>query len=299
MKRFPISAVAAAALLAGVAAGPAAAQDFGPLQFRTEELAPGVHLLQGAGGNVLACAGGGRLLLVDADYEQMADKLLAATAALESGPVALAVATHWHFDHVGGFGALAAAGAMLAAHESVPGWMASPQHLDVLDHDVPASPAAALPRICVGDTLTLRWGDETIGLRHVAGHTGGDLVVRLHRADVVHAGDLFFNCGYPYIDTAHGGSIDGMIRGLQYVLTLCGPATRVVPGHGPVATPTQMRVYLGILEEYRHIVATEKAGGATLAEIVAARPAASLDERWGEAMFPPEDFIEMIWLSVP
>jgi glyoxylase-like metal-dependent hydrolase (beta-lactamase superfamily II) len=191
-----------------------------------------------------------------------------------------------------------AAGAVLAAHESVPDWMAAPQHLDVLDHDVPASPEAALPRICVGDTLTLRWGDEKVGLRHVAGHTGGDLVVRLHRADVVHAGDLFFNCGYPYIDTAHGGSIDGMIRGVEYVLTLCGPDTRIVPGHGPVATTDDLHDYLAILKDYRRIVAAEKAAGRSLEEVVAARPAAILDDRWGKAMFPPKAFIEMIWLSV-
>lgn len=298
MKRRLARIILSAALLAA-AAGVANAQDFGPITETATELAPGLHLLQGGGGNVLACAGDGGLLLIDADVEQMADKLLAATAALQAGPVALAVATHWHFDHVGGFGALAASGAVLAAHEKVRAWMAAPQHLDVLDHDVPASPAAALPQICVGDTLTLRWGDETVGLRHVAGHTGGDLVVRLHRADVVHAGDLFFNCGYPYIDTAHGGSIDGMIDGVEYVLGLCGPDTRIVPGHGPVATPDELRTYLGILKDYRRIVAAEKAAGRSLAEAVAARPAAALDERWGGSMFPPEAFIEMIWLSVP
>lgn len=298
MRGFPFAAALAAALLIA-GAGAAPAQDFDPIQVRTTELAPGVHLLQGAGGNVLACAGDGKLLLIDADYEQMADKLLAATAALAAGPVALVVATHWHFDHVGGFAALADAGAVLAAHASARDWMAAPQHLDVLDHDVPASPAAALPRICVGDTLTLRWGDETVGLRHMAGHTGGDLVVRLHRADVVHAGDLFFNCGYPYIDTAHGGSIDGMIRGVRYVLSLCGPGTRIVPGHGPLATPAELRIYLGILEEYRRLVSAEKAAGRSLGEVVAARPAAILDDQWGKAMFPPEAFIEMIWLSAP
>ncbi len=297
MKRRITRTILWAALLAA-AAGAANAQDFGPIPETATELAPGLHLLQGGGGNVLACAGDGGLLLIDADVEQMADKLLAAAAALESGPVALAVATHWHFDHVGGFGALAASGAVLAAHESARDWMAAPQHLDVLDYDVPASPAAALPQICVDDTLTLRWGGETVGLRHVAGHTGGDLVVRLHRADVVHAGDLFFNCGYPYIDTAHGGSIDGMIEGVEYVLGLCGPGTRVIPGHGPVATPAELRIYLDILKDYRRIVAAEKAAGRSLEEVVAARPAASLDEQWGKAMFPPEAFIEMIWLSL-
>jgi len=298
MKRSIVRTILSAALLAA-AAGAASAQDFGPIPETATELAPGLHLLQGGGGNVLACAGDGGLLLIDADVEQMADKLLAATAALQAGPVALAVATHWHFDHVGGFGALAAAGAVLAAHASVRDWMAAPQHLDVLDHDVPASPATALPQICVGDTLTLRWGGETVGLRHVAGHTGGDLVARLHRADIVHAGDLFFNCGYPYIDTAHGGSIDGMIDGVEYVLGLCGPNTRIVPGHGPVATPDELRTYLGILRDYRRIVAAEKAAGRSLEEVVAGRPAAILDDRWGKAMFPPEAFIEMIWLSAP
>jgi len=279
-------------------AGAAAPQDFARYEVQRHPLGPSVALLQGAGGNLLACTAPQGVLLVDTDFVEMSEKTVAAAAALGAGPVRLVVNTHWHYDHAGGNARLAELGAVILAHARSREYMASPQHLDVVDTDVAASPAVALPAIGVRDSLVIHWGDEEIALYPVAGHTGGDLVVHLRTSDVVHAGDLFFNCGYPYIDTAHGGSIDGLIAGVQFVLGLCGPETRIVPGHGPAAGVDELRTYLGIVSEYRRIVAAEIAAGRTLAELIAARPAAALDAEWGSRMFTPEAFLTMIWLSL-
>ena len=296
MSRFLIVALAA---LTACGAGAALAQDFSAIPVRTLELAENVHVLAGAGGNVMAVSGPGGVLLVDADYVEMAGKLDDAVAALDSGPVRLVVDTHWHFDHVGGNEALNAAGAVIAAHRTALDWMAAPQHLDVLDHDVEASPAGALPSLLIDDALTVRWGAETVEIRHLpAGHTGGDLIVHLPGADVLHAGDLFFNCGYPYIDTAHGGTIDGMIANVDTLIGMCGPDTRIVPGHGPVGTLEDLRAFRDMLQRFRDAVAPLVAEGKSLEEILAAKATAEVDAEFGSAMFPPAEFTHMVYLSL-
>jgi glyoxylase-like metal-dependent hydrolase (beta-lactamase superfamily II) len=281
-----------------VLAAAATAQDFAQIPVRTTQLAPGTHLVQGAGGNMLACAGPQGLLVVDADYLKMSAKLVAPLDSLGAGPCRLVVNTHWHFDHVGGNAALAAAGAIVMGHANTRRHMSAAQHLDVIDQDVAASSPEALPCEIVNDSLVIQWGDETVLLRHVpAAHTDGDLVVHLRRADVVHTGDLCFNGGYPYIDTAHGGTIDGVLAGLDVVLSLAGPATRIVPGHGPVATRDELAAYRDALQRFRDLVVAEMEAGRTLAEVQAAKPTAELDAIWGRRMFPPDAFTELVFRS--
>lgn len=246
-------------------------------------------------GQVVPIAGSGGLLVVDSDYAEMSDKVLEALAELGAGPPRVVIDTHWHFDHVGGNAAMADAGAVIIGHESLRRHMAAPQHIEVIDTDVPASPPSALPTVTVADSLVLHWGGEVILARHVpAAHTDGDLIVFLRRADVMHCGDLCFNVGYPFIDTAHGGTIDGLLAGLDVVLDLCGPDTRVVPGHGPVASREELRGYREALGRFRDLVVAEMRRGRTLAEIQAAKPTAELDAVWGGTMFPPDLFTEMV-----
>jgi cyclase len=285
-----------ASVLAVLAAA-ASAQDFAKIPVRTTELAPGTFLIRGAGGNTLACAGPQGILLVDTDDLEMSGKLVAALDSLDAGPCRVVVDTHWHFDHVGGNAALAAAGAVVLGHPNTRRHMMTAQHLDVIDRDVAASPPTAWPSVTVVDTL-FTWGAETVVLRHVpAAHTDGDLIVRLERADVVHTGDLCFNGGYPYIDTAHGGTIDGVLAGLAAALSLAGPATRIVPGHGPVATRDELVAYRDALQQFRDLVVAEMTSGRSLAEAQAAKVTAELDDVWGRRMFPPDAFTELVYRS--
>ena len=282
-----------------VMATAAGAQDFSRIDFRHQELAPNVHWLRGAGGNVLACTGPEGVLLVDADYEEMSEKLVQAVADLEAGPVRLVINTHWHFDHVGGNARLAADGAVIMAHEASREFMTADRHLEVIDADVPASSTAAWPAIVITEPLIIHWGNEEIAVIPAPGHTGGDLIVHFRTNNILHAGDLFFNCGYPYIDTAHGGSIDGFIEAGRFVLEQGDDETLIVPGHGPVVQQEEARPCFAMIADYRDLVSAEKARGGTLAEAIESKPAAAIDAEWGDEMFPPEAFIEMIWTSLP
>lgn len=151
----------------------------------------------GSGGNIVVCDGPRGVLLVDADFAEMADKIVATVGSLGCSPVRAVINTHWHYDHVGGNAALAEAGALVIAHETASDHMASAQHVDVIDQDVPASPPAALPVIAVADSLVLHWGEQVVGIHHVPpAHTDGDLLVHFPAADVLHVGDIFFNPDY-------------------------------------------------------------------------------------------------------
>jgi cyclase len=297
----PVLIGAAIALLAPaiLVPRPISAQEDATPRFRSEALSANLRLLRGRGGNVVACTGPQGVFLVDTDYEQLAPDLLAAIARLGAGPARLVVDTHWHFDHVGGNGALIEAGAIIAAHPNTRRYMVEGGPLEVIDREVEPAASSLLPAVMIADSLTLHWGAETIRVLHLGpGHTGGDLVVRFHQADVVHAGDLFFNFGYPYIDTAHGGGIDQLLATVQVVLSLCGPQTRIVPGHGPVGTPEELARYRDVLQEFRDLVAAEMEKGLSLQEIIAAQPTRALDQQYGDRMFPPAEFTEMVWLSL-
>jgi glyoxylase-like metal-dependent hydrolase (beta-lactamase superfamily II) len=266
---------------------------------RTTELAPGTHLVQGAGGNMLACAGRQGLMLVDTDYLEMSGKLVAALDSIGAGPCRLVVNTHWHFDHVGGNEALARGGATIIAHPHLRERMEKGQTIAVIDETIAPAPAGALPRLTFTDSLTLHLNGETIEIRHPRrAHTDGDAVVRFRRADVIHAGDLWFHGGYPFVDVSSGGDIDGLIAAIDVVIADAGDSTRIVPGHGPVGTKVDLAAHRAMLQEFRDIVAREIAAGKDLATIVAEKPTARLDEVWGKRIFPPEAFTEMVYRSL-
>ncbi len=118
-------------------------------------------------------------------------------------------------------------------------------------------------------------------------------------ADVIHAGDIFFNCGYPYIDISHGGTIDGMIAAVERIIQLADESTRIVPGHGPLATRGDLETYLGMLKDFREAVVSDVATGKDLSAILETPPTADLDAKWGKVFFSPEQFTEMVFRSLP
>jgi glyoxylase-like metal-dependent hydrolase (beta-lactamase superfamily II) len=275
------------------------AQDFEKFTVQTTPLSEQVYLLQGAGGNVAACVGQNGVLLVDSDYTPMSDKLKAAVDSLSDQPVRIVINTHWHFDHVGGNENFAHWGSVIVSHENVRKRMAAAQYLEIIDREVPASPPAALPTLTFQDSLSLHCGDETISAVHLPpAHTDGDAIVHFRQANVIHTGDIFFNGGYPFIDIAVGGNIDGMIAAVESILALCNEETRIIPGHGPLASKADLEAYGDMLREFRAIVAAEMAASKDLETIQAEQPTAALDEKWGKFAFPANLFTEMVFRTL-
>jgi glyoxylase-like metal-dependent hydrolase (beta-lactamase superfamily II) len=266
----------------------------------TTDLGGGLHLIAGLGGNVLAHISEHDVLMVDSGYPGYTELLQDALAEKTALPVRLLVNTHWHFDHTGGNQILAGAGAVVIAHRTVRQHQSTRQHFEILDRDVEPVPPLGRPAVTCTEALTLHHGDETIDLMHVASaHTDGDLVVRFRQANVVHTGDVVFYCGYPFIDIGHGGTIDGVIAAVEKVLTLCDSSTRVIPGHGPMTDVEGLETYRDMLRGFREAVAKEKAAGKDLEAIRTGTATAELDERWGAFFFPPAQFVEMVYRSLP
>ena len=281
-------------------ATPVGAQDWEQVEFQSLVLAPGMWMIYGAGGNHVLAAGPDDILLVDTDYSEMSGKLLSKVWELAGeGPLRV-INTHWHYDHVGGNQAIQDAGAELIAHENVRRRMITGQYLDVVDHDQPPAEKAALPILTFTDTLTFYRGEETVTVFHVpSAHTDGDAVVHFRNANVIHTGDLVFHGGYPFIDLNAGGGIDGVIAGVMDILARCDEETRIVPGHGSLADKAGLEAYLGALQDFRDAIAEAKSAGMSLEEILASDVTAATDATWGEKMFPPEAFKELVYRSLP
>jgi glyoxylase-like metal-dependent hydrolase (beta-lactamase superfamily II) len=276
-----------------------AAQSFDGIQVETTPLSDTLYLVTRAGGNIAALVGDDGVLLVDSGFEQMHAKLKAAVAGLSNRPVRYVLNTHWHFDHVGGNGGFADNGAAIVAHGNIRRTMASGLHLAVLERDVPPSAESALPAITFDEDLVLYLNGEEIRIHHYPGaHSGGDGVVRFVKANVIHVGDIFFNCGYPFIDVNDGGNIDGLIAAVKSILESCDEKTRIIPGHGPMATRDDLATYLSMLKGFRDAVAAEIAAGKDLQAILEGNATASLDEKWGNVFFPPPSFTELVYLSL-
>jgi glyoxylase-like metal-dependent hydrolase (beta-lactamase superfamily II) len=287
------------ALVLGASAAVYAQRDFSKVEVKSERLAGNVHMLTGAGGNVGVCAGPDGMLLVDDQYAELSEKIRAALAKISDRPLRFVLNTHWHGDHSGGNENMAAAGALLLAHENVRKRMSTPQETPTFNRKVEASPAAALPVVTFTDTVSFHLNGEEIVAYHVArAHTDGDAVVFFRKANVVHMGDCFWNGNYPFIDVASGGSIGGMIEAVEAVLAQVGPQTKIIPGHGQLGDRAALAKFRDVLVGSRDRVRELATSGKSLAEIQAAKPTADWDADWGKAFIKPDKWIEFVYAGV-
>jgi cyclase len=288
---------AAAALLA-LAAPAAAQQDMSRVEIKVEKIAPGVAVLFGAGGNIGLSYGEDGNIIVDDQFAPLTDKIAAAVATLDPDPVRFVINTHWHFDHTGGNENFGRRGAVIIAHDNVRARMSTDQFLAAMNQKVPASPKGALPVVTFGEGVTLHLNGDTLHVVHVANaHTDGDALIHWQKANVLHMGDTFFHRqSFPFIDLSSGGSIDGVIAAADKGLKLSNPQTRIIPGHGPVASRAELAGYRAMLADIRGQVAAGIRAKRTLAQIKAAKPAA----RYGmpSGFIKPDAFVEAVYASL-
>lgn len=295
MKRITVMTVGLA-----LAFGVHAQQDFSQVQIESTDLGSGIHMLTGAGGNLALSLGPDGAFLVDDQYAPLSGKIQAKVADLGGGPVKFVINTHWHFDHTGGNETLGSAGALIVAHDNVRVRMSTDQLMAFFNTEVKAAAAAALPVVTFTDRVTLhRNGDQIHAIHSPHGHTDGDAMVLFENANVLHMGDLFFNGLYPFIDLDSGGSIKGLIEGIDKGLALAKADTKIIPGHGPLASRADLVAYRAMLLEICDNIASLKAAGKTLEQTIAAKPGAKYDEAWGGQFINPEQLVEFIYNSLP
>jgi len=297
-KRIVVAVPMLLLLLAAASRSSAQGPDFEKVQIKTEKVAEGLWVLAGAGGNIGVSAGADGVFLVDDEWAPMTPKVKAAVAAISDRPLRFILNTHWHPDHTGGNKDLGEAGVLIVAHDNVRVRLSTDQFIEAMGMKFPPSPAKALPVVTFNDAVTLHVNGDDVNAFHVApAHTDGDAIVHFRRAGVVHMGDIFFNGMYPFVDLSSGGSFEGFIAAADRALAL-GEGTRIIPGHGPVATRADLRAYRDMLVTVRDRMKPLVQAGKTAAEVVAARPTADLDAKWGQGFMKPEKFVEIVAQSL-
>jgi cyclase len=288
-----------ALILGAVVLGSAAAvvaQNFDKVEIKTQKLADGLYMMQGAGGNLGVLTGADGVLLVDAQYAPLSERIKAAIHAVSDKPVRLLVNTHWHGDHVGGNENFAKDGATILAQDNVRVRMSVAQINRTYNDTTPPSPPLALPLVTFPDSMTLHVNGQTVTVFHVPNaHTDGDCVLWFHEANVIHTGDVCFNGFYPFIDLATGGSIDGMIAADDRVLAVADAKTQIIPGHGPLTDRAGLQRFRDMLAGVRGNIAPLVARKLTLEQAIATHPTAAWDSTWGKGFMKPPAFIGSVY----
>jgi glyoxylase-like metal-dependent hydrolase (beta-lactamase superfamily II) len=248
----------------------------------------GVHMVSGVGGNIAVFLGEDGVFMVDAGLTEHAGRVLGTVRELAQSESAnpdlmYLVNTHWHFDHTGGNERIAAAGAVVVAHENVLHLLSQDQVMAAVGgREIPAAPASARPRLTFNDRVNFTWNGDLIHVVHIAeAHSNGDVVVHFRDADVIHLGDIFFNGMYPFIDVDVGGHIGGMVDAVDEILAHSNETTLFIPGHGPLADRADLVEYRAMLATVRDRVQEMIDRGMTRQQVIEARPTADLDAEWG------------------
>jgi glyoxylase-like metal-dependent hydrolase (beta-lactamase superfamily II) len=276
-----------------IVSGPVVAQDLSKVEIKSEQVAPGVAVLFGAGGNIGVSYGEDGTILIDDQFAPLTEKIQTAVSTLGAQPVKFLVNTHWHYDHTGGNENLGKAGAVIMAHDNVRVRMAAGQG------DQKPSAKGALPVVTYADGLKLHLNGEEVRVMHMpAGHTDGDSIVHWTKSNVIHMGDLFFlRMSFPFVDASSGGNVRGVISAADKVLAIADDQTKIIPGHGPVATKADLKQYRDMVAQ---IVAKVEVGikaGKTLEQIKAERPADGYGVK-ADGFITADRFVETVYNMV-
>lgn len=278
-------------------AAPAHAQrNFDDVEVTAQEIAPGIAVLFGAGGNIGVSHGEDGTILIDDQFAPLSDKIAIAVEGLGASPVEYVINTHWHGDHTGGNENFGNAGALIFAHHNVRARMSTEQRRG--ERVTPPSPDAALPVVTYEQGVRFHRNGDTIDVMFVGGgHTDGDSVVIWREDNVVHMGDLYFKIpGYPFIDTASGGNVVNAMNSLDAVIRVIDDETKVIPGHGPMSNKAELVAYRAMIGDAVDRVRALRAEGMDRDAAIAAKPLAGFDR--GEGFIGPDGFVGAIWDSL-
>ena len=258
-----------------------------------------ISMLSGSGGNITVLQGPQGKLMVDGGIALSQKPLQSALDKLGPAKPQYVINTHWHWDHADSNGWLHDLGATIVAHPNSLKHLSQTVRVEDWQHTFEPVPGKARPSSLVSTTRTIEFAGDKVLLKYYGpAHTDGDLYAYFEKADVLATGDTYWNGVYPFIDSVAGGSIDGMIQAAETNIARSGDNTIVVPGHGPLARRADLVEYRDMLVEIRRNVADLKQQGKTLDQVIAARPTAKFDPKWGNFVINPAFFTRLVYRGV-
>jgi glyoxylase-like metal-dependent hydrolase (beta-lactamase superfamily II) len=257
----------------------------------------GTYMLVGKGGNIGLSVGDDGVLLIDSQFKQLTDKILSAiNNRITDKPVKFLINTHWHQDHTGGNENFVKNGAIIIAHENVRERLNAEQFVDYLNKIFEASPLNALPTITYKDSITFYFNEDKIDVYHLPNaHTDGDSIIYFNKRNIIHTGDIYVNGRYPFIDYSSGGSIDGIITGIEKIISIIDNETKIIPGHGLLSNLGELQDYLIMLKDIRQQVLTMVNNGATLNEIIKSDITSKYDNLYSDSFINSGDFLGFVY----
>jgi cyclase len=256
-----------------------AQQDFSQVQIKTTKVGGNFYTLEGSGGTIGVLAGPDGVLMVDAQFAPLSDKIVAAIKQISDGRIRFLVNTHVHGDHTGGNENIGKLGATILARENLRARLMKPAPLANGQPGVPTA-AVGLPVVTYDAPVVLHMNGEDVQLIPVpVAHTDGDTMVYFPNTNVIMTGDFYRSTGYPNIDRANGGTMNGMLAGFDAIIKLARPDTKIVPGHGAIVDKTAVAAHKAMMEGVRDKVAPLVRQGKTQEEVVAAKLTAEFDSK--------------------
>ena len=284
MKRLAYAIVAVIAVFLCIAAW--AQMDFARIKIKTTHVAGNIYMLEGAGGNIGVSVGPDGILLVDDQFEPLAEKIRNALKELGEVPLKFLINTHFHGDHTGG-NVVFGDEAHIISHANVRKRL-----------QMESPPQEALPVVTFNDSLSIHFNGEEIRVIHFPNsHTDGDSVIFFTGSNVVHLGDLFFSGRFPYVDLDSGGDVAGLIKHVEELLTELPPDVKLIPGHGSLSDIDDLKTYHQTLVETADLVRDQIEAGKGLDEI----KAVGLPQKWrswGSGFISTGRWIEIVHRSL-
>ena len=280
MRYFNKVALASAMIVASCSV---TAEDKPELSFAATEVTPGIYMLSGVGGftggNIGLSIGEDGVVMIDDSMPPMLDIMKTAIKSVTDKPVDFLINTHVHGDHIGNNESMGKGGAHIVAHENLR------EHLLKKgvrgQNGMQPAPKDALPVITFSHSMNFHLNGEDSKIFHVAkAHTDGDAVIYFKNANVIHAGDTFFNGMFPYIDLDSGGSVDGYIKAQQKIISMSNDETKIIPGHGPLANKKDLQSTVSMIKNCKVIITRLIRQGKSEEEVVKLNPLAKYHDKW-------------------
>jgi glyoxylase-like metal-dependent hydrolase (beta-lactamase superfamily II) len=268
------------------------------VEIRSQKVADGFYVITGFGGAMVVSIGEQGVLVVDTQIPELVPRITAEIEKLGGAKIDFAINTHWHYDHADGNMGYGPLGVWFVAQAESAKRMAMDNVVNPMQRPAfkqPAYPTDARPIMSFDTRMQFNFNGGIVDLIHFGpAHTAGDAAVFFRKHNAVHMGDVMTPRGYPFVDVDNGGDIDGMITFCRAVLTEIKEDTVVIPGHGPVTDYADLVRYTEMLQSTRDRVAEMIKAGASLEQIVAAKPTAAWDASYGR----PNNFIDRVYTSL-